>query len=242
MPFATVPDAKLYYEEHGSGFPLLLIAPGGMRSAVPLWRNAPWDPIAHLSAHFRVIAMDQRNAGQSTGAISAADGWHTYRDDQLALLEHLGVDRFHTAGMCIGGPYCMGLAQAAPERVAAVVLFQPIGLDDNRPLFYSMFDQWAQALAQSTHADVDPGTWAAFRDRLFEGDFLFNMTAQDAAAISTPTLILAGDDPYHPAITSTQLAATLPHGQLIEHWKDPAEQAVAQAAVLAFLQAHQPAG
>ena len=49
---------------------MLLFAPGGMRSAIPFWETQPWNPIEALSPHFRVIAMDQRNAGQSTAPVS----------------------------------------------------------------------------------------------------------------------------------------------------------------------------
>ena len=60
MPIFERGDITLYYEEHGAGFPILLIAPGGMRSAVPFWDQAAWNPIPQLAAHYRVIAMDQR--------------------------------------------------------------------------------------------------------------------------------------------------------------------------------------
>ena len=66
MPIFTRGDIKLYYEEQGKGFPLLLIAPGGMRSAVSFWDKTPWNPITQLAPHYRVIAMDQRNAGRSS--------------------------------------------------------------------------------------------------------------------------------------------------------------------------------
>ena len=65
MPIFTRGDVSLYYEEQGSGFPLLMIAPGGMRSTVSFWDRAPRNPIPQLATHYRVIAMDQRNAGQS---------------------------------------------------------------------------------------------------------------------------------------------------------------------------------
>ena len=44
MPHFERRDIRLYYEESGSGFPVLLFAPGGMRSAIPFWENAPWNP------------------------------------------------------------------------------------------------------------------------------------------------------------------------------------------------------
>ena len=65
MPIFVQGDTELYYEETGEGFPILLFAPGGMRSAISFWAQSPWNPIEALSDHFRVIAMDQRNAGRS---------------------------------------------------------------------------------------------------------------------------------------------------------------------------------
>ena len=163
MPTFQHGDVTIYYEEHGSGFPVLLIAPGGMRSAVSFWRHAPWNPIEQLSSRYRVIAMDQRNAGRSTAPVRATDGWARYTGDQLALLDHLGVDRFHVAGMCIGGSYITALIDAAPERVASGVVFQTIGLDDNRNAFYEMFDSWADELGHS-HPEADDAGWKRFRD------------------------------------------------------------------------------
>jgi hypothetical protein len=59
MPIFKRDDIELYYEEHGEGFPVLLIAPGGMRSAVPFCERTPWNPIQHLAPSYRVIAPNQ---------------------------------------------------------------------------------------------------------------------------------------------------------------------------------------
>src|SRR5262245_9617916 len=110
MPVFTRPDAEIYYEVHGSGYPLLLFAPGGLRSELAFWRHSPsnpsasppWmNPMADLSGRFAVIGMDQRNAGQSRGAVRPTDGWRTYAEDHLALMDHLGHARFHVMGGCI---------------------------------------------------------------------------------------------------------------------------------------------
>lgn len=233
-------DVSLYYEEHGSGFPVLLLAPGGMRSAVSFWAGTPWNPIEQLSPTYRVIAMDQRNAGGSRAPVTASDGWATYTGDQLALLDHLGVDRFHVIGMCIGGPYIMGLATAAPERVASAVAFQPIGLDDNRHAFYDMFDSWAADVA-GQHPEASEADWAAFRESMYGGDdMLFNVTDDEVAACTTPMLVLLGDDLYHPESTSRRLVELAPRASLLERWKDPADRPAAQEAVAAFLAQHTP--
>jgi pimeloyl-ACP methyl ester carboxylesterase len=240
MPTFVRDDVSIYYEEHGSGFPLLLIAPGGMRSTIDAWSNGPWDPIEHLRSSYRVITMDQRNAGRSTAPIRASDSWHVYTEDQMALMDHLGAEGFHVAGMCIGGPYCMGLIEAAPERVASAVLFQTIGLSDNRQAFFDMFDSWADDL-KTSRDDVDPAAWEAFKQAMYGGDFLLNVSRDFVAACQTPLLVLCGKDLYHPEVTSREIAELAPLAQFIEHWKEPEYQAAAQGAVLEFLATNTPA-
>jgi pimeloyl-ACP methyl ester carboxylesterase len=149
MPVFKRPDAEIYYEVHGSGYPLLLFAPGGLRSQLAFWRHSPSDPappppwmnpMVDLAGRFTVVGMDQRNAGRSWGAVTATHGWHTYAGDHLALMDHLGHRRFHVMGGCIGASYCLALSELAPERVTAAVLQNPIGLHDNR-------DTWDDAVA-----------------------------------------------------------------------------------------------
>ena len=231
--------ARIYYEQHGTGFPVLLFAPGGMRSAIPFWEGSPFNPIVALSAHFRVIAMDQRNAGRSTAPISGEHGWHTYTADHLALLDHLDVERTHVMGGCIGGPYCLGLMRATAGRVASAVLQQSIGLDDNRQLFYEMFQTWADAIA-ADHPEADTGAWESFRSNMYDGDFDFNVGREFVRNRDVPMLVLMGDDAYHPQRTSREIAQLAPHATLVEQWKSP-DQDGTVAMVIEFLKSHTPA-
>jgi pimeloyl-ACP methyl ester carboxylesterase len=232
-------DISLYYEEHGEGFPILLFAPGGMRSAASFWTGAEWNPIASLSPHFRVIAMDQRNAGQSKAPVAAGDGWHSYTADHIALLDHLGIEKVHVLGGCIGGPYCFGLLEAAPERIAGAVLQQSIGLDGgNRQLFYDMFDTWADNIKE-TMPDVTEAVWSEFRENMYGGDFVFNVSEEFVAACPTPMLVLMGDDPYHPQATSRAIAQRAPNATLVERWKSAEEDGTVQI-VIDFLKANTP--
>ncbi len=236
MPTYQRDGAEIYYEEAGSGFPLLLIAPGGMRSAISFWANTPWNPIEQLQDHYRVIAMDQRNAGQSTAPASAADGWATYTADQLGLMDHLGIDRFHVAGMCIGGPYCLGLIEAAPERVASATLFQTIGRDGNQDAFYAMFDDWAEPLKAQIGDDA---AWQGFRENMYGGDkVLFNVDGEFVKTVQTPLLVLKGDDLYHPASSSQLIADTAPNVIFVEDWKEGPARESAMQAFADFLAAH----
>ncbi len=237
MPVFERDNIRIYYEVHGEGFPVLLLAPGGMRSSVSVWENVPYNPIERLAPHFQVIAMDQRNAGQSTAPVAATDGWRDYTDDQIALLDHLGVDRFHAAGMCIGGSFIMGLVEAVPERIVSAVMLQPIGFDDNRQTFADLFDGWSEEL-KPTHPAVSQDDWAAFRATMFGGDFLFNVAEDAVAKCHIPLLVLMGTDIYHPEVTSRRVAELAPRATLVEHWKEPEHQASANAAINAFLTAH----
>jgi pimeloyl-ACP methyl ester carboxylesterase len=227
-------DVHLYYEEHGDGSPVLLIAPGGMHSRIAAWSQAPWNPIEALRGRHRVIAMDQRNAGRSRAPVHADDGWATYTADQLALLDHLGVERCAVVGMCIGGPYIMGLLRAAPQRVSAAVMLQPIGLENNRDAFFSLFDGWAEAM-RDRHPEADPTTWAAFRENMFGGDFMFGASREDVERCQASLLVLMGSDLYHPSSISREVATLAPTARLIERWKGPDEVADTNEAIREFL-------
>lgn len=227
------------YDDEGQsdGFPVLLIAPGGMKSANALWDDMPWNPRAALADTYRLIGMDQRNAGGSAGPVTAGDGWHTFAGDQLGLLDHLGIERCHVIGMCIGGPYVMGLLQAAPKRFASAVLLQPVGIDNNREALYEMFDVWAEAQADQ-HPDVSADDWRSFRSNMWDGDFVLTATPEQVAQVTTPLLVAMGNDLYHPQSTSRQIASLAPEVTFVESWKTPDVLDETNAAIQAFLAEH----
>lgn len=239
MPTMTYGNnINLAYEESGEGFPILLFAPGGMRSSMDYWNNSPWNPIQALSPHFRVIAMDQRNAGQSRAPIHATDGWHSYSQDHLALLDHLGIEKCHLLGGCIGGPYCFGVIKEAPERVAGAVIQQTIGLDNNRQAFYEMFDSWASELT-SSHKEIDDQALSSFRSHMYDGEFLLNVDQHFVSQCQTPLLVLMGNDLYHPESISRELTRLAPNATLIEHWKEPEVIENTIDSVISFLKSNQ---
>ncbi len=217
MAFFENGDSKIFYEVEGEGTPVLLLAPGGMRSANTLWENMPWNPRKSLIKKFKLIGMDQRNAGKSEAPISPTDGWSQYTLDQLALLDHLDIEKCHLVGMCIGGPFIAGLLKAAPHRFLSAVMLQPVGIDGNREAFYDMFDNWADALPSG----VEEETLKKFRGNMWDGEFLLTVSEEDVAQFTLPMLVLMGDDLYHPQITSRKIADLAPSVTLVEHWKSP---------------------
>jgi pimeloyl-ACP methyl ester carboxylesterase len=238
MPTFTRGATSIYYEEHGTGHPLLVFAPGGMQSRIELLARSPYHPVQELSGEFRVITMDQRNAGASRAPISAEDGWHSYTDDHLALLDELKIERCHLLGVCIGGAFALSLIAAAPERVSAAVLQQPIGFDgSNRTMFYQLFDSWAAELMQ-TRTDISAQALSEFRERMYAGDFVFSVTRDATQRCATPLLILRGDDGYHPSSISEEIARTAPHAELVGDWKTGEDLSRAVTRVRSFLAEH----
>ena len=238
MPQFDYDSTSINFEEHGSGFPLLLIAPGAMESAIEMWEGATINPLALYADDFRLIAMDQRNAGRSFGPLEPSDPWGAYAKDQLALLDHLGIDRFHVMGACIGGSFALKLIEQAPTRVAAAVLEQPVGITEgNRPLYEQMWRSWGARL--SRRPDLSEDEIENFGQRMWRDAFVVSVSRDFVRSCSTPLLVLPGTDGYHPTVTGREIAALAPAGRVLEPWNDSPERVQqAAAAVHSFLLAH----
>jgi pimeloyl-ACP methyl ester carboxylesterase len=247
MPVFKRGSVTLNYEVRGSGHPLLLLAPGGMRSAAIIWAQQPgrprppWiNPLEDLSDRFQVIAMDQRNAGSSVAPITSGDGWNVYTEDQLALMNHLGLEGFHTMGGCIGSSFALGLCQAAPDRVTAAVLQNPIGLTaGNRPSFHGMFDEWADEM-RGTHSELDDEVATSFRERMFGGDFVFAVDRGFVGSCRTPLLVMPGGDDFHPRAVADEIVALAPDAVLVSPWGGDEHRPTTLLRVIDFLGAHTP--
>jgi len=245
MPQLQRGPVTISYEVRGAGHPLLLLAPGGMRSAASVWSHEPgrprqpWiNPLEELSDRFEVIGMDQRNAGTSRAPIRSDDGWQVYLEDQLALMDHLGHRLFSVMGGCIGASYALALCQAVPDRVTAAVLQNPIGISDgNRPKFYAMFDEWATGM-QATHPELSEAAATAFKDRMFGGEFVFTVDRDFVRACKTPLLVLPGDDDFHPREIADEIVALAPDSSLLNPWAGDQNRAHTLIRIRDFLVAH----
>lgn len=246
MPVLKREDAEIYYEVHGAGPPLLIFAPGGLRSQLAFWRESPsnpgapppWmNPMVALTPHFTVVAMDQRNAGRSRAKVTADDGWHSFAGDHLALMDHLGYPRFHVMGGCIGASFCLKLCEMAPERVGAAVLQNPIGFADNRTTWEEAVRGFARTMRER-----DPGlseaTIARFGANLFGGDFVFSVTRNFLRRCTTPLLLQPGSDTPHPAAVSAEIARLALDVEVQQHWRGPEHLEESIRTVTDFLRRH----
>ena len=242
MPSFEHRGAQIYYEEFGQGFPILTFAPAGLQSVIGVWSepSAPINPTTEWAANYRVIAMDQRNAGgRSRAPITAQDGWDSYTADHIALLDHLRIDRCHLYGQCIGGSFILNLLKTQPERVAAAVLAQPIGrvgpMAPGRP---ARFNAWAETL--SDHPEATAPVLDAFCRNLYAAGFTYCCDREFAKTVRTACLVLAGNDEAHPYAIAEELSRLLPNCDFIPEWKTGAALTAARARVTEFLAQHTP--
>ena len=101
MPFYEKGAVRIHYEEAGSGFPLLLVAGGGLNATISFFtQGSPFNAIEEFRGEYRCIASDVRTAtgGQSSGPLEIDRPWDCFTDDQLGLLDHLGAPPHATHG------------------------------------------------------------------------------------------------------------------------------------------------
>jgi pimeloyl-ACP methyl ester carboxylesterase len=241
MPSFDHHGAHIYYEEFGRGFPILTFAPAGLQSVIAVWGqpSAPINSTTEFAANFRVVAMDQRNAGgRSRAPITAQDGWDSYTADHIALLDHLGIDKCHLYGQCIGGSFIINMLKHHPERVQSAVLAQPIGRVGPMAGRTANFNGWADTVKDQpgiTDAVLD-----AFNTNLYAPGFVYCADREFVKTIKAPCLILAGNDEAHPWPISEELSKLLPNVEFVTEWKTEPALTPARARVMEFFRRHTP--
>ena len=247
MPFYERGDTRIYYEEVGSGFPLLIIPGGGLNSTVAGLQTHPFNPLETYSGAFRCIAADLRNAppGQSTGPLDIERTWDAFTDDHIGLMDHLGIDKFGVIGFCIAGPMILNLLSRAGDRVVAAALMQPSGYRPELPnLFYENNTAgWGPPLCEQ-RSDITMDMVHDFLMNMYNNraDFVFTVSREFVSSLQVPILIAPDDVPAHPYERAMEVANLAPNSEVtIYPWKDTQEhidEVVAHAR--RFLKAHAP--
>jgi pimeloyl-ACP methyl ester carboxylesterase len=238
---------RIHYEEAESGFPLMLLPGGGLNSTISFFTgNSPFNAIDEFKGEYRCITADLRNApsGQSTGPVEVDRPWDSYADDQLGLMDHLGIDKFMVMGFCIGGPFIWNLLKRAPNRIVAAVLAQPVGWrpEMRDPMYPGTFwKTWAPALT-AKRPEITMPMAEQFATRMFETnpDFVFTVTRDFVRGCQNPILILPDDAPAHPYAVAMECAMLAPKAEVsIFPWKEPKERIpLAVRQIHSFLKAH----
>jgi pimeloyl-ACP methyl ester carboxylesterase len=247
MSFYEKGPVRIHFEETGTGFPLLIIPGGGLNSTIAALsgESHPFDPVTTFKSEYRCIAADLRNAngGQSTGPLEVDRPWDAHTDDHIAVMDHLGIDKFMVLGFCIGGPFIWNLLKRAPDRIVAAVLAQPSGSrPEMRDLFYeNNMKGWGPELVKR-RPDIAMEQVEKFLTKMYRTnlDFVFTVTRDFVRNCQTPVLILPDDIPAHPYAVAMEAAMLAPNAEVsMFPWKQPAERIpLAVRQIRTFLRAH----
>ncbi len=249
MPFYTNGDVKIHYEEVGTGFPLLVTPGGGLDSTMDKWPGQVINVMEEFKNDFRCITMDQRNAngGQSTGPVQVDDPWGAFADDQLGLMDHLGIREFFFMGFCIGGPFALRIIKNAPQRVLAGVLCQPVGHNPAHAdsMYNSGKDIWAPALL-AHRPELTMETCLQYLHNLYRensADFVYSVSRDDVSSCQTPLLVMPDNTPSHSYEAAIEVAELAPKAQqTVYPWKEQEDiKSTTINQVREFLKSHQPA-
>ena len=242
MPFATSNGVRLFYEDIGSGLPVLFVHELG--SDIRQWRGQT-GPLSH---RFRCIAYNARGYPPSdVPADDEAYRWEWFRDDIGAVLDDLGIDGAVLVGWSMGAYASLQFALARPERVLGVVA---TGVGSGSPKadqaefragMRALADVWeqqgpdagAELMAQSPNRQAlkrnNPGGFAAWLADLKTHDpggmartcrnyqglrRSLEDSAEAFAKLTTPVLLVAGEEDAPCLETTRFLAGTIPRVRL----------------------------
>jgi pimeloyl-ACP methyl ester carboxylesterase len=171
VPTAVIDGIETYYEVHGDGPPLLMFSPGGFDATIDKWRTqgiyATIKLLDHLPRSYRCIVFDRRETGRSGGRVERIT-WNHYARQGKALLDHLGIERAHVMGACMGVCAATALAVAHPSVVHSLVLYFPVGGAKYRMQGHTRFaDHLAYVRQQGLAGVVE---LARSSDKSFGGD------------------------------------------------------------------------
>ena len=242
-------NVRIRYEETGTGFPLLLIAGGGLNGSTiaGIRGGNPFNTLDAFKDSFRCIYADLRHSnGQSTGPLEIDRPWDSHTDDHIGLMDHLGIKQFAVLGFCIAGPFIWNIMKRAPNRVAAAVPVQPVGFRPELPrsLYESQSTGWGDALIKRrpeiTKEQTDRYLTKMFLDN---PDFIFSVNRDFVKSCQTPVLVLPDDTAGHSLAVAIESAMLAPKGQMSMYpWKDtPAKIPLAVRHVRSFLLSHRTA-
>jgi len=144
MPTALCDGIETRYEVTGEGPPLLLFSPGGFNARLENWGThgiyRRTEMLARLQERYTCITFDKRESGESGGRLERVT-WRHYADQGRGLLDHLGIERAHLMGGCVGCSIAAVFALAHPDRTDGVVLYSPAGGPQYRLKQHARFAQ-----------------------------------------------------------------------------------------------------
>lgn len=203
MANTFINGVDLYYETHGEGMPLVLIA--GLASD-----SQSWQPVLQeLSRHYRVILFDNRGVGR-TKPRDVATNIQKMADDCIALIKHLGLTSVHILGHSMGGVVALDCAIRYPEYVSKLVLASTSAYCSERN--NALFHDWVSYLENGMNAELwfrNMFYWI-FTKQFFEAHEILNKAVQLAIEYPYPQTKIAFSNQVN-ALQACDLRKNLPN-------------------------------
>ncbi len=238
MPIVESNGIDIYYEERGSGEPLLLIM--GITAPGSVWEKH----VAHWAKSFRCILVDNRGVGKSDkppGPYSSMQ----MAEDFIGVLDHLGLTSVKVSGVSMGSIIAQQLAIHYPERIKALVLMCPWARCDNfaKSIFQHMVDckvrlapdefavyiqllifsksswdnpeMYSGLLEDREKAALDPNPQPLIGLKGQAAACVEHSVLDDLKKIPCPTFVLGGaEDAFTPSWMTKEVAAAIPGSKL----------------------------
>ncbi len=167
MPSIQIDTIDFYYEVHGVGEPLMLVA--GLASD-----SQSWEPIIEgLSAHYMVITPDNRGTGRTVPQDVETSIGHM-ADDCMVLARHLGLSSFNLLGHSMGGFIALDISTRYPNAVSRLILAGTSTFNPKRNKH--LFSDWVSTF----ELGMDKMQWFrtvfywVFTERFFESSEVVN--------------------------------------------------------------------
>lgn len=213
--YASVNDLDMYYQEHGSGDPLVLLHGGLITIDVSFGELLPV-----LATTRRVIAVEQQGHGH-TPDIDRPLTFDQMADDTAALLRQVGVERADLFGYSDGGIVALGMAIRHPDLVRKLVV---AGTNFNNDGLYPEILDFFRHVTIDDLGDLgddyaavapNPAGWPALVAKVFRQALEFpGWRADDLRAIRSPTFVIAGDDDIIRPEHAVELYRLIPNARL----------------------------
>jgi len=218
MPTVSSAGAEIYYEDSGSGEAILFAHGAGGNAAI--W----FEQVAALSPHYRCVTFDHRLFARSPADPSTISCTQ-FRDDALAILDELAIEKAHLVGQSMGGFTVLRLALDHPDRVLSLTLSCTSGGLPNpepSPAMKNLTSSSGRATSgvistMSRATAKDPVRLALYEainafNTAFAWEYLRGLkgpSLDEVAELGAPVLFISGaEDPLFP---SDQLASYIPH-------------------------------
>ncbi len=144
MPKINKDDYEIYFEEHGSGIPILFLE--GLGYSLWMWKYQ----LPDIKKWARAILVDNRGVGKST-PLSAPYSVKSFAEDALKVMESLKIERFYVLGVSMGGFIAQELARISPEKVKGLILVSTsCGGSKSYPMSKDVFDEMTKTLNNET--------------------------------------------------------------------------------------------